>query len=251
MSGHNKWSSIKHRKGAQDAKRGKMFTKFIKEITMAAREGGGDPNSNARLRTAIATAKSGSMPNDNIDRAIKKGTGELEGGQFEEITYEGYGPGGVALLIETVSDNRNRTTAEVRHCLSKNNGNLGENGCVSWMFDRCGSITIEGENLDEDEVMEFGLELDGFKDLEKDGDSITISTEMTSLYSIREALAEKGYNVTEAKLNRIPQNTVQIEGKKAQQLFKLMDMLEDNDDVQDVYANYEIDDEEMERLTGE
>ena len=250
MSGHNKWSSIKHRKGAQDAKRGRMFTKFIKEITMAAREGGGDPNINPRLRTAIATAKAGSMPNDNIERAIKKGTGELDGGQVEEVIYEGYGPGGVALLIETVSDNRNRTTADVRHILSKYNGNLGENGCVAWMFNRRGIITITGENVDEDSVMEAGLEIDGFEDLEADGGVVTVYTDPSALYAVRESLENNDFRIEEAKLGFVPQNTIRAEGKKAEQLIKLLEMLEENDDITNVYANYEIDDIELERIVG-
>jgi YebC/PmpR family DNA-binding regulatory protein len=251
MSGHNKWSSIKHRKGAQDAKRGKLFTKLIKELTIAAREGGGDPMGNPRLRTAIAGAKAASMPKDNIDRAIKKGTGELDGDQMEEGIYEGYGPGGVAVLIEIVTDNRNRTTADIRHCLSKNNGNLGENGCVGWMFDRRGQITIEGDNLDEDKLMEAGLELEGFEDLEMGDGEATIYTELAQLYQIREGLEAAGYNVTGAQLAYVPQNRVKIEGKKAEQMIRLIDMLEENEDVTNVYANFEIDDAEMERIMGE
>ena len=250
MSGHNKWSSIKHKKGAADAKRGKIFTKIIKEITVAAREGGGNPTGNPRLRTAIATAKAASMPNDNIDRAIKKGTGELDGGQMEEMMYEGYGPGGVALLIEIVTDNRNRAAAEIRHMLSKNGGNLGENGCVGWMFNRKGLIDISGEKLNQDEIMEFGLELDGFEDLEGDESHIRIFTEPAALYTIREALEKKNLTVDEATIGFVPQNTVKVEGKKAEQLLRLMDMLDENDDVSHVYSNFEIDEAEMERIAG-
>ncbi len=253
MSGHNKWSSIKHKKGAADAKRGKLFTKLIKEITLAAREGGSDLNGNPRLRLAVATAKSNSMPKDNIDRAIKKGSGELDdGNSLEEFTYEGYGPGGVALFLEIVTDNRNRTSADVRHILSKNNGNLGENGCVSWMFDRRGVIGLTGESLDEDAIMEAGLELEGFEDLEVDDDgaSATIYTESGSLYKVKEGLEAAGFTVEEARIGYIPQNTVKIEGKKAEQMLRLMDMLEDNEDIVGVSANFEIEDAEMERIAN-
>ncbi len=251
MSGHNKWSSIKHKKAAVDAKRGKAFTKFIKEITIAARTGGGDPNANPRLRTAVATAKSGGMPNDNIDRAIKKGTGELDGGQMDEIIYEGYGPAGIAILLECYTDNRNRTTADIRHILSKNNGNLGENGCVAWMFNRRGVIEIIGENLSEDDVMETGLELEGFEDLEVSENAITVYTDPTALYIVREGLAAKGFEIEEAKIGFIPQNTIKLEGKKAEQMLRLMDMLDDNDDITDVYSNFEIDDAEMDRIANQ
>ena len=250
MSGHNKWSSIKHKKGATDAKRGKLFTKLIKEISIAAKEGGGDPNGNPRLRTAIASAKSSSMPKDNIERAVKKGTGELEGVSYEESVYEGYGPSGVALLLETVTDNRNRTTADIRHILSKNNGNLGENGCVSWMFNKRGVITLEGESLDEDTILEIGIEIDGFDDIEEDDGQFTVYTEPTALYKVREGLESGSLSVSECKIGYIPQNTIKLEGKKAEQMLRLMDMLEENDDVQDVYANFEIEDAEMERILG-
>ncbi len=253
MSGHNKWSSIKHKKGAADAKRGKLFTKLIKEITLAAREGGSDLNGNPRLRLAVATAKSNSMPKDNIDRAIKKGSGELDdGNSLEEFTYEGYGPGGVALFLEIVTDNRNRTSADVRHILSKNNGNLGENGCVSWMFDRRGVIGLTGESLDEDAIMEAGLELEGFEDLEVDDDgaSATIYTESGSLYKVKDGLEAAGFTVEEARIGYIPQNTIKIEGKKAEQMLRLMDMLEDNEDIVGISANFEIEDAEMERIAN-
>jgi len=246
MSGHNKWSTIKHKKAATDAKRGKVFTKLIKEITIAARQGGSDPTANPRLRTAIATAKSSSMPANNIDRAVKKGAGELDGGQMEEGTYEGYGPSGVAVLMEVVTDNRNRTTADVRHCLSKNNGNLGENGCVSWMFDRRGIILLKDENLDEDTVMEAGLEADGFEDLEIEDGRTTVYTDPSKLYVVLEVLEKAGYENEEAKIGYIPQNMVKLEGKKVQQMMRLIDMLEENEDVTEVYTNADFDPADLE-----
>lgn len=246
MSGHNKWSSIKHKKAAVDAKRGKVFTKLIKELTIAARQGGSDPTGNPRLRTAIAAAKAASMPANNIERAIKKGAGELDGGQMEEGTYEGYGPGGVAILMEVVTDNRNRTTADVRHCLSKNNGNLGENGCVSWMFDRRGIILLQQEDLDEDTIMEAALEADGFEDLEIEDGRTTIYTDPSQLYAVVEQLEAAGYPMEEAKIGYIPQNMVKLEGNKVQQMMRLMDMLEENDDVTEVYTNADFDPADLE-----
>ncbi|RJO67470.1 MAG: YebC/PmpR family DNA-binding transcriptional regulator [Myxococcales bacterium] len=240
MSGHNKWSSIKHKKGAVDAKRGKIFTKLIKEISLAAREGGGNPTGNPRLRTAIAAAKAASMPADNIDRAIKKGTGELEGGTIDEYAFEGYGPGGAAIFIEIATDNKNRTTADIRHILSKNNGNLGESGCVAWMFDRRGIIELEGEGLNEDAIMEAALELDGFQDMEMGDDMATLYTEPNKLHVVREAMAGKGWTIGEAKIGFVPQNMVKLEGKKAEQMVRLLEMLEENDDVQNVYTNADL-----------
>lgn len=250
MSGHNKWSTIKHKKAATDAKRGKVFTKLIKELTIAARQGGSDPTGNPRLRTAIATAKAASMPANNIERAVKKGAGELDGGSMEEGTYEGYGPSGVAILMEVVTDNRNRTTADVRHCLSKNNGNLGENGCVAWMFDRRGIIVLAGEELDEDEVMEAGLEADGFEDIENVDGTLTVYTDPTKLYAVNDELEKGGYTAEEVKIGYIPQNMVKMEGKKAEQMMRLMDMLEENEDVTNIYTNADIDDEEFERIAN-
>lgn len=249
MSGHNKWSSIKHKKGAADAKRGRIFTKLIKEISIAAREGGGDPDGNPRLRTAILTAKANSMPRDNIERAVKKGTGDADGGaQVEELTYEGYGPGGVAVLVEVVTDNKNRTIADIRHIFSKNNGNLGESGCVSWMFNRRGTITITGEGLTEDTLMEAVLDIEGFEDLEVGDGDFTVYTEGAKLYAVRETLTEKGFNCTEAKLAWIPQNVAKVEGKKAEQTLRLIDVLEDHDDVTNVFANFDVDEEELARI---
>ncbi len=252
MSGHNKWSTIKHKKGAADAKRGKMFTKLIKEITIAARAGGGDPNGNPRLRTAIAAAKASSMPKDNIERAVKKGTGELEGESIEEIVYEGYGPGGVAMILELATDNKNRTSAEVRHMFSKHGGNMGENGCVGWMFDRKGALTFNNEEreekVDEDQLMEIGLEAEGFLDIEEEEDQFVVYTEPTALYAVREVYINAGLEADDAKLVMIPQNTVKIEGKKAEQVLKLYDIMDEYDDTVAVWSNYEIDDEELERI---
>lgn len=249
MSGHNKWSSIKHKKGAADAKRGRIFTKLIKEISIAAREGGGDPDGNPRLRTAILSAKAASMPRDNIERAIKKGTGDAEGGpQVEELTYEGYGPGGVAVLVEVVTDNKNRTIADIRHIFSKNNGNLGESGCVSWMFNRRGTIQLSGEGLTEDTLMEAVLDIEGFEDLEVGDGDFTVYTEAAKLYIVREALSEKGFSCTEAKLAWVPQNVAKVEGKKAEQTMRLIDVLEDHDDVTNVFANFDLDEDELARI---
>ena len=252
MSGHNKWSTIKHKKGAADAKRGKVFTKLIKEITIAARSGGGDPNGNPRLRTAIAAAKASSMPKDNIERAVKKGTGELEGESIDEIVYEGYGPGGVAIILELATDNKNRTSAEVRHMFSKNGGNMGENGCVSWMFDRKGALVFKNEEraekVDEDRLMEIGLEAEGFQDIETDEDQLTVYTDPTALYSVREIYVSAGLEPDEAKLVMIPQNTVKVEGKKAEQVLRMYEVMDDYDDTVAVWSNYEIDDEEFDRI---
>ncbi len=251
MSGHNKWSSIKHKKGAADAKRGRVFTKLIKEITMAARTGGGDPTGNPRLRQAIQAGKDNSMPADNIDRAVKKGTGELEGVAIEEITYEGYGPAGIAVIVETATDNRNRTTAELRHILSRNNGALGENGCVSWNFDRKGVIIMDADKYEEDDVMMIGLEVDGFSDLEVTGEDMLVFTEPTALYAVREELIKNDLEVKDAKLEYVPQRKVMLTDKLAVQAIRLVDKLEENDDVQNVYSNFDIDDEEAEKLMAE
>src|SRR5712692_2433371 len=223
MSGHSKWSSIKHKKAARDAKRGKLFTKLIKEITIAARLGGGDLNANPRLRTAVTTAKTQSMPNDNIDRAIKKGTGELGGAQLEQVTYEGYGPGGVAIIIDVLSDNRNRVVAELRFILSRHGGNLGEAGCVAWMFKKRGVITIEKSAADEDKLLELALDA-GADDVVTDDD---------------------GYEVM-----MVPENTVKVTGHTATQVLKLMEELEDHDDVQSVAANFDISEEEMAQFSA-
>ncbi len=244
MSGHNKWSTIKHKKGAADAKRGKLFSKLIKEITVAARMGGGDQDSNPRLRTAVLTARTANMPKDNITKAIKRGTGEIEGAAYEEITYEGYGPGGVAVMVEALTDNKNRTVAHVRHCFDKYNGNLGETGCVSWMFDKKGLIVVSAEGLDEDTVMEVALEA-GAEDVQHEEDTFEITTDPGDLEIVREALEQKEWKIELAELTYIPQNTVKLEGKKAEQMLKMMDLLDDSEDLQRVHANFDISEEDM------
>ena len=243
MSGHSKWHSIKHKKGAIDAKRGRAFTKLIKEITIAARIGGGDPDGNPRLRKAILDARGVNMPADNIKRAVMKGTGELEGGQLEEILYEGYGPGGVALIVETVTDNRNRTVSEIRHVFSKNGGNMGEAGSVSWMFQKKGYIIVDKSKADEDTIMSLALDA-GADDFRAD-DSYEIFTVPNAMESIVEALKAKGIEPESAEVSMIPQNTVKVEGKNAQQVLKLMEALDDHDDVQHVYANFDMEESEM------
>src|SRR5579884_2478781 len=243
MSGHSKWHSIKHKKGAIDAKRGRAFTKLIKEITIAARIGGGDPDGNPRLRKAISDANAVNMPKDNIQRAIKKGTGELEGGQLEEILYEGYGPGGVALIVETVTDNRNRTVSEIRHVFSKNGGNMGESGSVAWMFSKKGYIIVEKDKADEDTLM--SLALDAGADDFRAEDDYEIFTAPNALDAVTEALKATGIEYQSAEVAMIPQNTVKIEGKTAQQMLKLMEAMEDHDDVQHVYANFDMEESEM------
>lgn len=247
MSGHSKWSTIKRKKGALDAKRGKMFTKLIKEITVAARMGGGDPESNSRLRTAIATAKAENMPKDNIERAIKKGTGELEGTQYEELVYEGYGPGGVAVLVEVMTDNKNRSIAEIRHIFTKYGGNLGENGCVSWMFDKKGSLVFSKDQVSEDDIMAIALEsgADDIKETEKEYEVIVDPQEFET---VKEAFDKSGISYLVAEIGMIPQNTISLEGKDAERMLKLMDALEDSDDVQHVYANFDISEDIMETL---
>lgn len=245
MSGHSKWHSIKHKKAAADAKRGKVFTRLIKEITVAARIGGGDIDGNPRLRTAVAAAKAANMPADNIKRAIQKGTGELPGVAYEEITYEGYGPGGVAILLNTMTDNRNRTVGEIRHVFSKYNGNLGENGCVAWMFDRKGYFVVPGDQKSEEELFEIIIEA-GAEDLKEDDDSFEITCPPESFEEVKEALENAGLTLDVAEISMIPQNTVKVTGNDARNLLKLMDFLEDHDDVQNVYANFDIDESEME-----
>lgn len=245
MSGHSKWHTIKHKKGALDAKRGKLFTKLIKEITVAARTGGGDPDANARLRKAILDAKGGNMPNDTIDRAVKRGTGELEGVSYDEITYEGYGPGGVAMLIESMTDNRNRTVAEIRHLFSKNGGNLGEAGSVGWMFDKKGYIVVEKAAKTEDELFEIVTDA-GAEDLKEDGDNFEVITSPDDFDAVLNAVKAAGVEPAAAEVTRIPQNYIRLEGADARQMLKLMDAVEDHDDVQNVYANFDIDEADME-----
>ena len=249
MSGHSKWSTIKHKKGATDAKRGKIFTRLIKEITVAARMGGGDPDGNPRLRSAIASAKTENMPKDNIVRAIKKGTGELEGAIYDEILYEGYGPGGVAVLVECMTDNRNRTVADVRHFFAKNNGNLGASGCVAWMFDKKGLLQVEKEGLTEEQLMDMALEA-GAEDVVEDDDEFQVITAPESFDAVRDALEANKVRFIEAAITMIPQNNIEVTDEKiAISLLKLLESLEDHDDVQKVHANFDIDNELMEKLS--
>jgi YebC/PmpR family DNA-binding regulatory protein len=249
MSGHSKWSSIKHKKAARDAKRGKVFTKLIKEITIAARLGGGDINANPRLRTAVAAAKAQSMPNDNIDRAIKKGMGELGGGQLEQVAYEGYGPGGVALMMDVLTDNRNRTVSEIRFIMSKHGGNLGETGCVAWMFKKRGLITIDRNAVDEDRLMELALEA-GADDVTSDPDSFQIISPLEFFSAVRDALEKAGMTISNAEITMVPENTVRVTGHQAEQVLKLLEDLEDHDDVQGVSANFDIDEEVMAQFSA-
>ncbi len=244
MSGHSKWSSIKHKKAARDAKRGKVFTKLIKEITIAARLGGGDPNANPRLRTAIATAKGQSMPNDNIDRAVKKGTGELGGDRLEEVVYEGYGPGGAAIIVEALTDNRNRLVAELRNLFTRHSGNLGETNCVAWMFKKRGIITVEKGATDEDRLIEVALEA-GADDVSSSDDSYQVLTPLDKFAAVRDAIDRASIPIAHAEVTMIPDNTVQVAGSAASQLLKLMEELEDQDDVQNVAANFDISDQDM------
>ena len=246
MSGHSKWATIKHKKAALDSKRGKVFTRIIKEIMIAARNGG-DPDANPRLRTAVLAAKAVSMPNDNINRAIMRGTGELEGGTIDEFAYEGYGPGGVAIVVEVATDNKNRTVSEIRHAFSKNGGNMGEQGSVAWMFERKGQIILEGENLNEDELMSLVLDA-GADDLRQDGDTWEVLTAPDALGSVQEALEKAKIPIAEAKLAMIPKNTVGVEGSAVKGLLKLLDALEEHDDVQNVFSNADIDEKEVEAL---
>jgi YebC/PmpR family DNA-binding regulatory protein len=250
MSGHSKWSSIKHKKGAADAKRGKIFTKLIKEITTAVRIGGGDLDANSRLRDAIARAKAENMPKDNIDRAIKKGLGTLEDGQsFEECTYEGYGPGGVALLIEVMTDNKKRTAAEIRHTLSRLNGNLGEAGCVSWMFDKKGYISFDKTIVDSDKIMEIALD-SGAEDISEGEHEIEVVTDLSTFERVKKVFDDNAIKYIVAEISMVPQNSAKLEGKNAETMIKLMEALEDLDDVQNVYANFDISAEEMEKLSS-
>lgn len=247
MSGHNKWSSIKHKKGAADARRGKVFTKVIREITVAARMGGGDPDGNPRLRAAISLAKTENMPKENIDRAIKKGTGELEGVSYEEAGYEGYGPGGVAVLVDCLTDNKNRTVADVKHLFERYGGSLGEPGCVAYMFEKKGLIIIDKDKADEEELLDLALE-SGAEDVKEDDVEFNIITDTSDFETVKKAVDDAGLPYTFAEITMIPKNTVEVEGKKAQQIVNLMQALEDVDDVSHVYANFDISDEVMEAL---
>ncbi len=248
MSGHSKWATIRHKKGAADAKRGKVFTKLIKELMVAARMGGGNPDGNPRLRAAVLAARAENMPKDNIDRAIKKGTGELEGVNYEEMMYEGYGPGGVALLVDIMTDNRNRAASEVRHIFSRNGGNLGEAGCVAWMFNKKGSIVFDKNAMAEEELIELALEA-GAEDVQDQEDQFEVITSPEEFANVKAAFDEKELKYEMAEITMAPQTTVRIEDPKtAQQLLRLMDTLEDHDDVQNVYANFDIPDQILESL---
>ena len=244
MSGHSKWATIKHKKAATDAKRGKAFTKIIRELTIAARVGGGDPVTNPRLRTAIQAAKAENMPNDNIERAVLRGTGQLEGEMLEEVTFEGYGPGGVGMLVQVVTSNRNRVVSEIRHVLSKNGGNMAESGAVGWMFSRKGDIVVPKDQADEDKMM--GIVLDaGAEDLRDDGSAWEVTSPPDVFEKVREALASAGIKPSSAEVAWVPQNYVKLTGAPAQQMLRMMEALEDHDDVQHVYANFDIDEKEI------
>jgi YebC/PmpR family DNA-binding regulatory protein len=249
MSGHSKWSTIKHKKAAVDARRGKLFTKAIRELTSAARAGGGSPEANPRLRTAIAAAKSANMPTDTIQRAIKKGTGELPGEVYEEVTYEGYGAGGVAILVDVLTDNRNRTVAEIRHLFAKHGGNLGEAGCVAWMFGRTGLITVDMNQIDEDTLLEIVLEAGG-DDIRIEGDVYEIRTTPETFEDVRTALEHRSLTLGLAEITLLPQSTIQVDGKQAEQVIRLMEVLDDHDDVRKAYANFDIPDAVLAELTS-
>jgi len=247
MSGHSKWSSIKHKKKIVDAKRGKLFTKLIREIIVAARLGGGDPDKNPRLRAAIAAAKAANMPKENIERGIKRGTGEIEGVNYEEASYEGYGPGGVAVLIECLTDNKNRTVAELKHIFERHGGSLGEPGCVSWIFEKKGIIAMEADKVDEDRILEIALEA-GAEDVRNTGTQYEVITEPSDFEKVKKAIEEAGIPYTLAEITMIPKTIVKLEGKQAEQMLNLMQALEDMDDVSHVYANFDIADELMEAM---
>lgn len=247
MSGHSKWSSIKHKKGAADARRGKTFTKLIKEITVAARMGGGDQDGNPRLRTAIQAAKAENMPKENIERAIKKGTGELEGTSYEETSYEGYGPGGVALLIDCLTDNKKRAVADIKHIFDRHGGNLGEPGCVAWMFEKKGMIVFDRDKVDEEKLLNLALEA-GAEDIKETETEFEVISHPSDFESVKKAFDDERLVYTLAEISMIPKNTIKLEGKKAEQMLSLMESLEDNDDVNHVYANFDISDEVMEAI---
>lgn len=246
MSGHSKWSTIKHKKGVADAKRGKLFSKLIKEITVAARVGGGDPVGNPRLRSVLDKARAANMPNDNISRAIKRGTGEIEGITYEEVKFEGYGPGGVAILTETVTDNRNRTVAELRNIFSKMGGNLGEAGCVAWMFSRHGVLTFE-KSVGEEKLMNVVLDA-GAQDLRDEEDTLSVITDPNCFDGVKKACEENNLKYIEAQISMVPQNTIRLDRPNAEKMLRLMNALEDHEDVQNVYANFDIDAKTMEEL---
>lgn len=239
MSGHNKWSTIKHKKGAADARRGRIFTRLIKELTVAARMGGGDPNANPRLRAAVLAAKSENMPKDNIEKAIKRGTGELEGTTYEESTYEGYGPGGAAILVDSLTDNKNRAVAEIRHIFSKYGGSMGENGCVSWMFNKKGYFSIEKGKVTEEQLMEVALDA-GAEDVKEDEDGFEVITAPAEFEAVKTALDAAKIPYAEAEITMLPQNTLMLQGKEAESMIRLMEALDNCDDVQKIYTNADI-----------
>ena len=245
MSGHSKWHTIKHKKGAADAKRGKVFTRLIKELTVAARNGGGDPDKNPRLRTIVAEAKANNMPRENIERAIRRGTGEEPGVSYEEVTYEGYGPGGVALLIETLTDNKNRTVGEIRHLLSKHAGNLAAENSVAWMFTRKGQVVVEKGKVDEDKLLSAALDA-GADDMNDDGSAWEIVCASEQFEAVRDAVKGLGVSPASAEVAMVPQNYIKLVGKEAQQMLKLMEAIEDHDDVQHVWANFDVEEKEIE-----
>lgn len=247
MSGHSKWSSIKHKKGKEDAKRGKIFSELIKEITIAARLGGGDPTGNPRLKVAISTAKANNMPAENIERAIKKGTGELEGESYEEMVYEGYGPGGTAVMVDIMTDNKKRTVSELRYIFTKNNGNLSESGSVSWIFEKKGIIVCDKNSVDEDILVEIALEA-GAEDIKEQEKEFEIISSVEDFETVKEGIITNNIPYTFAEITMISKTAVQLEGKEAQQMLKLLEMLEDSNDVQKVYANFDISDEIMEQM---
>ncbi len=248
MSGHSKWSTIKHKKAAKDAKRGKIFTKLIKEITVAARMAGGDINANPRLRTAVLTARGSSMPSDNIERAIKKGTGELEGVTYEEIQYEGYGPGGVAIIAQVLTDNKNRTVSEIRRMFSKHGGNMGETGCVGWMFDKKGILTVDKSQIDEDRLMDIALDA-GAEDVRDEGEVFEVIAPPEDFEKVKERLDREKIAIASAQVSLVPKNTVDVDAKNVEQVLKLSEELEDHDDVQNVAANFHIPDELMDKVS--
>ena len=248
MSGHSKWSTIKHKKAAKDAKRGKIFTKLIKEITVAARMGGGDINANPRLRTAVLTARGSSMPSDNIERAIKKGTGELEGVTYEEIQYEGYGPGGVAIIAQVLTDNKNRTVSEIRRMFAKHGGNMGETGCVGWMFDKKGILTVDKSQIDEDRLMDIALDA-GAEDVRDEGEVFEVIAPPEDFEKVKERLDQEKIAIASAQVSLVPKNTVDVDAKNVEQVLKLSEELEDHDDVQNVAANFHIPDELMDKVS--
>lgn len=249
MSGHSKWATIKHKKGALDAKRGKIFTRLIKEITVAAKAGGGDVDSNPRLRTAVAAAKAENMPADNIKRAIQRGTGELPGALYEEITFEGYGPGGVALIVQVTTDNRNRTVSEIRHMFGKNGGNLGETGSVGWMFHKKGYIVIPKTAAKEDDLMGIVLEAGG-DDIRDDGENWEVMTEPAGFEAVLNAIKQAKIETTMAEVSLLPQNYIKLEGNAANQMIRLLEAIEDHDDVQHVYSNFDVDQKQLEEVAG-